>query len=377
MTIDSGSRRSVGVALAALLVLTIPASGLAQEAPERPAVVATTASGIAFPTTLAGQALEVETFSGPEWLAQFSGGEAEDTTFIEGTEGLLDGLGKSIEDLDVATALYQPSEGNHAVVAAFRIADTQAREFVRDAVRLVLGDVVEPELALRPVAGKWVLRVVDAEMPGVYSRTVYLKDDTAWIIEGDEVYVWDALDQLPDAEPTGDQAAEPMILQMPLLLDGRRRTGLLEATEPLFLPTLSGRISPDLEAWLLDLYLEVGMAPSEMIGAVAWWGIESSEDSIQIEGYQLPGAAAELVEQLRSRVILGETGEPGDDGQPPASDLPAGVTRTDGEIAGRAVATLDFAGAQQHVISSGDTVWVVTDHVGEPEMAEEAIAALP
>jgi hypothetical protein len=240
----------------------------------------------------------------------------------------------------------------------------------------MLGDVVEPELALRPVAGKWVLRVIDAQMPGVYPRTVYLKDDTAWIIEGDEAYVWDALDQLPDADANPEQAFEPMIFQLPLVLDGRRRTGLYEETQPLLLPTLSGRFGPDLETWLLDLYLASGITPSEMIGALTWWGIDAFEESVQIEGYQLPGAPAELVDRLRGEIILAETDEVGEDGTF-ISDLPEGVTRTDGEIAGRAVATLDFAGALQHVFSSGDTVWVVTDHVGEPEMAEEAIAALP
>ena len=53
------------------------------------------------------------------------------------------------------------------------------------------------------------------------------------------------------------------------------------------------------------------------------------------------------------------------------------MTRTDHELGGRAVTTFDFGYARQHVFSSGDTVWVVTDHADEPAMAEEAIAALP
>jgi len=377
LIIDSRSRsRSIGVTLATLLVLAIPASGFAQEASEVPAAAPpATEEGTAFPATLGGQVLEVETFTGPEWLAQFSGEESLDTTFVEGTEGLVDGLGKTIDDLSVTTALYEPSPGNHAVVAAFKVAGTEARDFVSDAVQLMLGDVVTPELVLRPVAGKWVLRVVDAEMPGVYPRTVYLKDDTAWIIEGDEEYVWDALDQLPGADPIGALAAEPLVAQLPLVVNDRRRTGLYEATEPLFLPTLSERLSPELEAWLLDLYLEAGISPASMIGAISWWGIESSQESIQIEGYQLPGAPPEFVERLRRKVILAEFYEVLEGVL--VSDLPAGVTRTDGEVGGRQVSTLDFGPAKQHVFSSGDTVWVVTDHVGEPKMAEEAIAALP
>jgi hypothetical protein len=377
LIIDSRSRsRSIGVALATLFVLAIPVSSFAQEASEVPAATApATEEGTAFPATLGGQLLEVETFTGPEWLAQFSGEEALDTTFIEGTEELVEGLGKTIDDLSVTTALYEPSPGNHAVVAAFKVNGTEARDFVSDAVQLMLGDVVMPELVVRPVAGKYVLRVVDAEMPGVYPRTVYLKDDTAWVIEGDEEYVWDALDQLPGADPIGAMATQTLISQVPLVLDGRRRTVLIEATEPQYMPTLSQRFSPELETWLLDLYLEEGISPAAMIGALSWWGIESEQESIQIEGYQLPGAPAEFVERLLHEVILAETAVDAEGNA--VSDLPEGVTRVDGEIAGREVATLDFGPSRQHVFASGDTVWVVTDHVGESEMAEEAIAALP
>jgi hypothetical protein len=359
-----------------LFVLAIPASSFAQEASEEPGATASAAEeGTAFPATLGEQVLEVETFTGPEWLAQLSDVGSEDTTFVEGTEELVEGLGKSIDDLSVTTALYEPSPGNHAVVVAFKVAGTEARDFVSDAVQLLLGDLVTPELVLRPVAGKWVLRVVDAEMPGVYPRTVYLKDDTAWIIEGDEQYVWEALDQLPGADPVGAIANQTLVSQLPLVLDDRRRTGLYEATEPLFLPTLSERLSPELETWLLDLYLGEGISPTDMIGAVSWWGIESSQESVQIEGYQLPGAPAEFIERLLHEVILAETGVDAEGN--PVSDLPEGVTRVDREIAGREVATLDFGPSSQHVFATGDTVWVVTDHVGEPEMVEEAIAALP
>jgi hypothetical protein len=319
-----------------------------------------------FPAVLAGETLEVETFSGPEYVAQFSSGEGADPAFVEGTEALVDSVGKTLDDLSVKTALYQPSEGNHAVIAGFRIDGTDAREFAPQAIQLLLGDVATPELRLRPVAGKWVLRVVDATMPGVYPRTVFINDDTAWIIEGDEQYVWDALDQLPGVDPAGALAEDQMIANLPLELDGRRRTGLYEATEPLFLPTLSEHLGEPLEQWLLDLYLEAGLTPAEMIGVVTWWGVETSQDSVQIEGYRLPGENDELVARLVDEVILGAGAAPAD-----------GVSRTEQTLGGREVTTLDFGSIKQHVFSSGDTAWVVTDNVDEAEMTEEAIAALP
>ena len=102
------------------------------------------------------------------------------------------------------------------------------------------------------------------------------------------------------------------------------------------------------------------------MGAIAWWGIESSEESVEVEGYQVPGGSPEVVESLLTKVFLA-------DGEALADE----VGRTEQELGGHQVTTFDFGYATQHVFSSGDTIWVVTDHAGEPAMAEEAIAALP
>ncbi len=349
-----GRARATALGLVGLLTVALATPVAAQEE---------VTVDLPFPATLEGETLEVQTFTGPEYVAQFREGDAADPAFADGVEALVSDAGKTIDDLTVKSALYQPSEGNQAVVAAYRIDGTEAREFAPQAVQLLLGDVVTPELRLRPVAGKWVLRVVDAAMPGVYPRTLFLKDDTAWIIEGDEQFVWDALDQLPNVDPMGALSDDQMIANLPLELDGRRRTGLYEATEPLFLPTLSEHIGEGLEEWLLDLYLDAGLTPAEMIGVVTWWGVETSQDSVQIEGYRLPGDNDELVARLVDDVIL--------------SGLLDGVSRTEQTLGGREVTTLDFGTTSQHVFSSGDTAWVVTDNAAEAEMTEEAIAALP
>jgi hypothetical protein len=372
------------------LLLVAPTGAMAQDASADPSP-STGDTDIAFPLTIGDQELSPETWSGSEWLDQFDGDDAVTAIYKQSTESLVEDLGKTLDDLTVKSALYEPSEGNHAVVAAFQVAGTDAREFVADAVQVLLGDLVEPELLLRPVADKWALRVVDASMPGVYPRTVYLKDDVAWIIEGDEDYVWDALDQLPDATPEGELTDDTLFTRTPLVLDGRRRAGLYEAVEPLFLPTLSGRLGDAVEPWLLDAYLGEGISPAAMVGLLAWWGITRPEESVQIEGYQLPGGSAELVERLRSEILLAEgSGTPGvsvvpDPDDPTAgeeelfaTDPLAGIERVAQEIGGREVTSLDLGdGVHQHIFSSGDTVWVVTDYVGEPEMAAEAIAELP
>jgi len=371
---------SLGLAaIFSLLLATGPATVLAQDVDESPqpqpvdsaepsgAEAGTEGSGgPVFPSTLAGGDLTVETYSGPQWLAEFAD-SADSAAFVEGTNALLASVGKDIDDLTVRSALAQPSEGNQAVILALQIAGASSRDFALDAVRLLLGDVNDPRFTLRPLGSRWVLRVSDAAVPGVYPRTVYLADDTAWIIGADDVYLEELLDQLPAQEYAEVAGSAVLASQLPAVLDDRRRTGLYELKEPLyFLPTLEARLGPAMDQWMLDLYMDSGLTPTDLVGAIAWWGLTSPDESVEVEGYQVPGASPELVERFRSEVFL-NGGE----------SLPGEASRSEQELGGRAVTSIDLGFTKQHIFSSGDTVWVVTDHVDEPAMAEEAIAALP
>lgn len=362
---------AVGVAI---VMGTFTAPVLAQAATDSPAPpeATSTAPGspgaMPFPTTLAGVPLEVQTYSGPEWLAASATGEPEDAAYVEQTEALLASLGKGIDDLTVTSAMTQPTEGNPVVIAGVRIPGVEARMYVREMVRLFLGDLEQPELLMRqPLAGRWVLRVVDAATPGVYPRTVVLDGENAWIIGGDEEHVQDLLSQLPS--PAGPASVEPDLLapKLPVELGGRRRAGLYESVEPLSLPTLYESLGPAFEEWLLGVYLDEGIDPLDIIGVVAWWGLQAAEEGIEVEGYLVPGASPEATERLLRDVFLagGET-------------LPGEVSRVDQEIAGRALTTIDReGGSRRHIFGDDGIIWVVTDHAGQPELAEEAIAALP
>jgi hypothetical protein len=349
------------VAAVALSLTIVSQSALAQE----PAAIDD--DGPAFPSTLAGSELEVLTYSGPEWLAEIDGDAPGSAQLVEGTTALLASLGKDIDDLTVRSALVEPSEGNQAVILAFQVDGAEARDFVVEAVGLLLGDVVAPQVLLRALGSRWVLRVADAEIPGVYPRTVYVSGDTAWIIGGDEAFVIELLEQLPQQSYLVSDDASPLAEQLPVVLGDRRRVGLYEAREPLFLPSLSGRLGDAFWDWMLDTYLASGVTPTDLVGVIAWWGLEATDESIEIEGYQVPGGSADAAERLRSQVLLADDRPRGGAGEP--------IEQT---LGGRAVTTIDLGGgAQQHVFASGDTVWVVTDHAGERDMAEEAIAALP
>ena len=389
-------KHSFTLALAATLALALPAT--AQDATEStapatesPAPVAESAtpvadtSGIAFPVMLGGQLLTPQTYSGSDWLGQFDDGEAANTAYIAETEALLESVGASADDLTVKSALYEPAQGEAAVILALRIAGTEARDWVEAAVDLIVADVIEPGLIMRPLDTKWTLRVTDVAMLGIYPRTVYLKDDTAWIIQGDTNYVWDALGQLPDAEPVGvSSARDSLYTDVPLALGGARRSSLWESTEPLFLPTLGERLGDGIEEWLLNLYLEAGISPAEMLGVIAWWGLEGGQDGIQIEGYRLPEGGEELTQRLLDEVFLVRPPEVSVD--PDAVDIEApdelaarleGVGFSEEEIAGQAVTALDYGGAVQYIFGSADTIWVISDPLGELDLVTEAIEALP
>jgi hypothetical protein len=369
----SVARLTVGLGTALLLSTLIAAAAVAQEPAASPGAPASAAASgeVAFPTTLAGALLERRTFSGPDWLAESSTNSPEEKAYAEQMRALVESLGRSIDDLTVTTALAEPSEGNQAVIAAVRIAGTEPRAWIRDMAPLLLGDIQDPSLLMRPLGGRWVLRVVDAAMPGVYPRTVYLAGDTAWVIGGDEEHVLDLLSQLPAApgpsSPEEGEGAAEVAQQLPSVLGGQRRAGLYEAVEPLFLPTLSERIGPPLEGWLLDLYLDEGISPTDIVGAVAWWGLEAAEEGIEVEGYHAPGASEAMVQRLLEEVVL-SGGEAG------AEE----VGRAEEEVGGHAVTTIDSGGGtRRHVFASDGTVWIVTDHVGQPELAAEAVASLP
>jgi hypothetical protein len=361
----SGPSLRLAAALAATLALALPTVSFAQASPS-PAPAAAQPGPPAFPTTLAGAELDVRTYTGSEWLAASGDGAPVDAAYADETRALLESLGKDIDDLIVRSALAEPTEGNQAVIVGLRIAGAEAGDFVEQAVRLLLSDVEEPGFVLRPMGSRWVLRVTDEAIPGVYPRTVYIDGDTAWIIGADEPHVLELLEQLPVGAPDAVTTDEMVSRRLPVELDGRRRAGLFEAVEPLFFPTLSERLGPAFEAWMLGLYLDEGISPTDIVGAIAWWGLESSDQSVEIEGYQLPGASAEMVERLRSEVLL-ESGEP----------LSGEVGRSETELGGRQVTTIDLGAVKKHILASGDTVWVVTDHVGEPELTEAAVAALP
>ena len=400
-TSRSGRGRPLAIALAAAFALTLPLPAMAQDAeespvvdPELPATEAPVEEGVAFPVMLGGQLLSPETYSGAEWLELFSGEDA-DPVFVEGVQGLVDAAGAAIEDVSVKTAMYEQVSfdeltgeevpGEPGVVLALRIADTDARDWVEGAVDVFVGDVIDPGLIMRPLSTKWTLRVTDATMPGVYPRTIYLNDDTAWFIQGGNDYVWDALDQLPDTAPVGESSADTLFTDVPLSLAGQRRIGLYESTEPLFLPTLGERLGDGIEDWLLELYLEAGISPSEMLGVVTWWGLEATSDGIQIEGYRLPEGGEELTQRLLDDIFLIRPPEISEDTETedalldvdPVAAALTGVEFGEEEIAGQMVTTLDYGDTFQYIFGSADTIWVISDPLGEREKVEEAIAALP
>jgi hypothetical protein len=150
-----------------------------------------------FPATLGGQSLEVRTLSGDEWLELYGAGTAADGAAQNAIRDFASTIGVTTDDLSLGLALYEPSLGNHAAVAAVRLGVAGASEFVRPVITLVLGDILEPELSSKTVSGKDVIRVMDAAIPGTYPRYVYADGDIIWLIEAEEPVLSEILAALP------------------------------------------------------------------------------------------------------------------------------------------------------------------------------------
>ena len=141
--------------------------------------------------------MKVTSLSGSEWRALYGSGSPMDAAALEGIEGFAASIGVRMEDLSMASALHEPSSGNHDAIAAVRIRGADASEFIGPVIGLMLGDILEPQLSTVSISGKEVTRVVDALVQGIYPRYVHAVGDVVWIIEAEEPELSEILALLP------------------------------------------------------------------------------------------------------------------------------------------------------------------------------------
>lgn len=365
---DHGSGASRVLATIGLLV--------AAALPFAPAVAAQEeALAPQFPATLGGQPLEVQAFSGSEWLARVDPATEDGARVTERTQALVAAAGGSIDDLMVATALHEPSPGNHAAITAVRVAGASAADLVMPAIGLLLGDIADPALRLRQIGGKDVLRVTDAAVTGTYPRTVYAVADTVWVVEAEGEPLAEIVAALPERErpPAPDTSA--LASGFPSRLGGERPTELYMATGwggPIS-PALGAMFGPESEDVAVRLFLERGVTLEDLTWAYSIWTDENDASTV-LAAFQIAGLDAEGTQEVLAAVIL-----------PSFSSGFQQPTQATSEIAGRQVVTLmdealpeeDRASETYHFAVAGDTIWMINVPTADPERVAEAVGQLP
>ena len=159
------------------------------------------ASGLAasFPTDV-GWPREVETWSGPEWIARLDPVMHSDANVIRATEALVAAADATLDDLTITTVLLEPNPGNFASIAAVHIPGARALDLLDPVIPVIAAHIAEPRISWRRVGERWVARVFDDAMPGVYPVTFYPAGDTVWVFQADLSLVERVVAELPSQE---------------------------------------------------------------------------------------------------------------------------------------------------------------------------------
>jgi hypothetical protein len=359
----------LAAAVLAAMFVALPGAALAQEETPSSDLAA------AFPDTLEGADLPVEAWDGQAWLDRADPASPDGQVVAERTQALLDATGKSITDLEVASALHEPSEGNHAAITAVRVAGASAADLVRPTIALLLGDVANPELQVRGLGSRYILRVSDADRPGVYPRTVYSAGDTVWVVDAEQPLLLEILDALPDTpadEPV--DAAPELVAQIPYVLGGERRSqvqvttgwGSLLSTAP------DEMFGPQFAETEVRLFLDEGLTAQDLTSVLGIW--DTSAEGIFVVGFEIAGASQADMESVLEEVIV-----------PAISLTSQQPTVTQQEIAGRDVTVVSDEAVEGedrvigtfYFVVSGDTVWMVNLAAADDAILTEAFGALP
>jgi hypothetical protein len=360
-----------GASRAAAVIGLLVAAAL----PFAPVVVAQEDVTTGFPASLGGQPLEVQTFTGPEWLARVDPATEDGARVTERTQTLVAASGGSIDDLSVATALHEPSPGNHAAITAVRVTGATATDLVMPAIGLLLGDITDPALRLRNVSGRDVLRVTDAAVPGTYPRTVYAAGDTVWVVEAEGEPMAEILAALPPREgpPAPDTSA--LAADFPGRLGGQRPSELYLATGwggPIS-PALGAMFGPESEEVAVRLFLEQGVTLEDLTWAYGIWS-DGEDASTVLAAFRIAGLDPATMQGVLEGVVV-----PSFSG---GFQQPAQATS---EVSGRSMVTLrddalpeeDRASDTYHFVVGGDTIWMVNVPSADEALVAEAIGQLP
>ncbi len=140
-----------------------------------------------FPTTVGGEALQVQSFRGDTFMA----GGGTDPSF----EAFLDSVGAELEDVSVAFGGAMSGESVLSV-GAFRILGANEDQLETEFLAASQAEGEIEGLEESSIGGKDVWTASDAAAPG-FSMFIYVKDDTVYFLTGSEEQAAEILAALP------------------------------------------------------------------------------------------------------------------------------------------------------------------------------------
>lgn len=139
-----------------------------------------------FPATLAGEPLEIQSFSGAE-IRSFG-----DTDAMAQVEAALTEAGKTFDDLSLAFG-YNMSGG----ITAIRIKGMDTASVLDRLLPLLLESIEDPVQTPTEVAGKPVIKVTDAQNADAPAQYLYPRGEVIWQVTAEEPMLTEAFTALP------------------------------------------------------------------------------------------------------------------------------------------------------------------------------------
>ena len=136
-----------------------------------------------FPVSVGGQPVEVETWSGAQWVARLDPKVPEEAASIAATESLLAPGGATLDDVEVARASVDLGQDGEAVIAAVRVPGSRAYDLVDAAVGALVPPATEPFVGWGWVGDAWIAFYVDRADPDDGPLIAYPTSDTVWVID--------------------------------------------------------------------------------------------------------------------------------------------------------------------------------------------------
>lgn len=149
------------------------------------------------PTTVGGQPLESQTFSGQDLAAQIDPEDPDDQAEFQTLVDALAAQGRTLDDLSAGFAYYS-SEDSSGGLTAVRVRGLDIDAFVDDLLPLLVTGLDDPQRTPGQVAGRDVTIVTDGpDGPDASRQYVYPKGEILWVVVAEEPALTELFDQLP------------------------------------------------------------------------------------------------------------------------------------------------------------------------------------